>query len=327
MKRRFILLLLTAAFWLSAGRAPAPFVYTPGEGWSYEPVGGTGKWMRTRAKDQLAVSQEAFDKKDFALAQKAAHRVVRLWPLSDYAPQAQYLLGRCYEQKGWDQKAFKSFQTLLEKYPKAVNYQEVLQRQYEIAGRFLAGEWFRLWNYFPLYPSMEKTAGLYEQVVKNGPYTEIGPQAQMRIGAAREKQSNYPDAVKAYELAADRYHDQPKIAAEAVFKQALAYEKMATTAEYDQNTAAQAIATFTDFMTLFPDDPRVPRAQKTIGRLHTEQARGSYEIARYYEKNRKWNGALVYYNEVLLRDPLSPCAAASRERIDQIKKRLQTASK
>ena len=75
---------------------PAPLVYTPGEGWSYEPVGGTGKWKRTRAKDQLEVAQQNFDQKSYGTALRAARRTVRVWPLSDYAPKAQYLVGRCY---------------------------------------------------------------------------------------------------------------------------------------------------------------------------------------------------------------------------------------
>ena len=41
-------------------RSPAPLIYRPGEGWTYESVGGA-KWQRTRAKDQLEVAQEAFD--------------------------------------------------------------------------------------------------------------------------------------------------------------------------------------------------------------------------------------------------------------------------
>ena len=28
---------------------PAPFVFTPGEGWSYESPGSAGDWMRDRA--------------------------------------------------------------------------------------------------------------------------------------------------------------------------------------------------------------------------------------------------------------------------------------
>ena len=49
--------------------------------------------------------------------------------------------------------------------------------------------------------------------------------------------------------------------------QGLAIEKQAKTAEYDQSTAADAIATFTDFMTLYPDDPRVKDAQNIIDQL------------------------------------------------------------
>jgi outer membrane protein assembly factor BamD len=308
-------------------RSPAPLIYTPGEGWTYEPAGGEGNWQRTRAKDQLIVAQDAFDKKDYRLALKAARRVVRVWPLSDYAPQAQYIVGRCYETRGVDERAFKEYQTLLEKYPKAVNYEEVLKRQFDIANRFLGGEWFRLWTYIPFFPSMDRTSVLFEKIVKNGPYSDIAPQAQMKIGEAREKQSNYAEAVKAYQRAADRYNDRPQIAADATYREGIAYEKQAQTAEYDQSTAGQAIATFTDFMTLYPDDSRVPESQKTITQLRMEQARGNFEIARYYEKNKKWNGAMIYYNEVLLRDPNSPYAAQARERIEAIKKHLVTAGR
>lgn len=308
-------------------RSPAPLIYTPGEGWTYEPAGGEGNWQRTRAKDQLIVAQDAFDKKDYSLALKAARRAVRVWPLSDYAPQAQYIVGRCYETKGFDERAFKEYQTLLEKYPKAVNYEEILKRQFDIANRFLGGEWFRLWTYIPFFPSMDRTSDLFDKIVKNGPYSDIAPQAQMKIGEAREKQSNYAEGVKAYQRAADRYNDRPQIAADATYREGIAYEKQAQTAEYDQSTAGQAIATFTDFMTLYPDDSRVPESQKTITQLRMEQARGNFEIARYYEKNRKWNGAMIYYNEVLLRDPNSPYAAQARERIEAIKKHLVTAGR
>src|SRR2546430_714325 len=194
---------------------PAPLVYRPGEGWVYEPVGG-GKWIRTRAQDQLEVARTAFDKKDYSTAFKAARRTVRVWRLSDYAPKAQYLLGRCYEAEHQDERAFREYQRLLEKYPKA---------------------------------------------------------------------------------------------------------------EYDQSVAGQAIATFSGFMVLYPGDSRAQEAQKMIGELKTEQARGSFEIARFYEKKRRWDGARTYYNDVvniLRTEPGSPYAEAAKKRIDAINKRAET---
>src|SRR5271157_2244759 len=200
-------------------RSPAPLVYRPGEGWSYETPGAKGDWRKQRAKDQLTVAQQAFDKNQYKLALKSSRRVIQIWPLSDYAPQAQYLMGRCYEARKQDEKAFNAYQTMLDKYPKTVNAEEVQRRQFAIAVRFLHGQWFKLFGYIPFFPSMDKTADMFEHIVRYGPYGELGPPSQMNIGAAREKEKDYPSAVKAYERAADRYSDQAKIAAEAQYKE------------------------------------------------------------------------------------------------------------
>lgn len=314
-------LLVAFALFAFAERCPAPLVFTPGEGWRYERAGVGGSWARQRAKDQLEVAQTAFDAKDYSTAMKAARRTVSVWPFSDYAPQGQYLLGRCHEAKEQDEAAFKAYQKLIERYPKVENYDEIILRQMTIANRFLAGQWFRAFGYVPLFPSMDKTIKLYEQVIKNGPYSEVAPQAQINIGAANERKfvSDYPEAVRAYERAADKYADR-KEGVNALYMAGDTYFKQAKKAEYDQSIAAQSIATFNDFSTLHPTDPRVPEAQKKAGNLKTEQARGSYEIARYYEKRRKWEGAKIYYNDVLAKDPNSPMAEDARQRIDAIAK-------
>lgn len=310
-----------------AFRCPAPLIFTPGEGWRYEKVGEEERWQRTRAKDQLDMAQAAFDQGDFGTSLKAARRTVNVWPLSDYAPQGQYLLARSYEAKGHDEKAFRAYQKLVEKYPKADNYDEVVKRQFDIANRFLAGQWFKAFGYVPMFASMDKTIKMYEQIIKNGPYSDVAPLAQINIGEAHERKRTlfvdtpeYAEAAKAYEKAADRYAEQ-RVGVDALYQVALAYTRQAKRAEYDQSIASQAISTFTDFMTLHPEEPRVPEAQKIIDSLKTEQARGSLDIARFYERQRRWEGAKIYYNEVLRTDPGSKYADIARERMDAIRKR------
>jgi outer membrane protein assembly factor BamD len=323
MNCRFgFLLVAIAGMVLFPLRAPAPLYHVPGEGWYYEPYGQTSKWQRSRAKDQLDVAQKAFDASDYDTTLHAAHRILRVWPLSDYAPDAQYLIGRSLEATGMDEAAFKAYQNIVEKYPRSSHFEDVLWRQYAIANRFLGGQWFRVLGYIPLYSSMEETSQMFDKIVNNGPYSDVAPHAQLRIGAAREKQRNFPDAVKAYATAADRYYNQPTIAADALFREGLSYARQAAKAEYDQNTAVEAIATFTDFITLYPDDRRVPRARMAIDALKAEQVRGNFEIARFYESSRKWMGAMVYYNEVLQLDPNSRYAASARQRIEAIKSRI-----
>lgn len=304
-------------------RSPAPLIYLPDEGWVYEKPGADRSWQKSRAKDQIQVAQEAFDKKNWSLANRAARRVVGRWPFSDYAPQAQYLVGRCYEAQGKDEVAFKHYQKLLDKYPKMTNAQEVLEREFVIANKFLGGKWRKLWGYIPIPPSQDKTVEMYEKIIKSAPYSDVAPKAQMNIGEAREKQKNYAEAVKAYERAADRYSEREPLAADALFKAGLANLKQSKTAEYDQNAAGQAISAFTDFAALHPSDKRVPESQKKIEELKTEQAHGAYAVAKFYERKHRWSGALIYYNEVLIKDPNSKCAAEARQRLVEIKKRTE----
>jgi outer membrane protein assembly factor BamD (BamD/ComL family) len=80
-------------------------------------------------------------------------------------------------------------------------------------------------------------------------------------------------------------------------------------------------------MALYPSDTRVPEAQQIIASLKTEQARGDFLVAQFYEKHKKWEGARIYYNEVVLRDPNSPYAAQALKRIEQLKQRTQGAGK
>ena len=335
MHCRFIRFVLIAVCLLAFPfRAPAPLVYRPGEGWTYEPVGGGGRWERPRAKEQLEVAQAAFDAKSYGLALKAARHVLTRWPDSDPAPQAQYLIARSYEAKGDSEKAFKEYQKLLEKQPKIASFDEIRRRQYEIANLFLAGKRFKLWGYIPIYRSMDRTAKMYKDIVKTGPYSDVAPQAQLSIGTAWEKQKalgfkspDYTAAIQAYDLAADRYHDQPKVASDALYRAGLDYQKQAQTPDRDQGTAGQAIAKFTDFMALYPNDPRVPQAQTIISTLKGEQANGNFAVAQFYEKRKRWEGARVYYNEVLLQDPNSPYANEARQRIDLLKKRIQGLTK
>ena len=326
MNCRFVLLFaVTLCVALIPFRSPAPLIYTPGEGWYYESYGTTAKWQRDRAEDQLDVAEQAFTNRDFAVTLHAAHRVLKVWPLSDYAPRAEYLVGRCLEMSGKDEAAFNAYQNIIEKYPHSGDYEDVLWRQYAIANRFLGGEWFRLWNLIPIYPSMDQTADMFGKIVQNGPYSDVAPHAQLRIGAAREKQKDYDAAVKAYEIAADRYHDQPAIAADALYREGVAWQKQAATAEYDQSTASQAIEAYTDFITLYPDDKRVPGAQNAIVMLKAVQVHGNFEIAQFYEKSRtlsaeqRRDGAVVYYNEVLQLDPNSPYAALAKQRIEALR--------
>jgi len=323
MSRRLLLFfLLLAITALVPFRSPAPLIFSR-EGTYYETPGETNKWMRASAREQLDVARNYYTNGNYRLALRSARRVVRLWPISDYSPEAEYMVGRCLEATGKDEQAFKAYEAIIQRYPNSENFTNVLWRQYDIANRFLGGEWTKALGYVPFPASMDEVSRYFSIIVTNGPYSEVAPHAQMQIGAARERQGSYDEAVKAYQVAADRYYNHPDIAADALFHEGLAYQKQAATAEYDQGMAGKSIAAYTDFMALYPDDPRVADAEKAIASLKAEQVLGNFKIAQFYERYKKWAGAVVYYNEVLQLDPNSPYAEPARQRIELLKPRLR----
>ena len=325
MRKLLLIPLVILALLFSTSDCPAPFIYTPGEGWSYETAGQAGNWQRDTAREQLQVAQEAYEAEDYRVTIKAAGRVIRQWPFSDFAPDAQFLRGQAYEGKSRDEKAFNAYQELITKYPKYEGYNAVLNRQFEIANKFLAGKRFRLWGLIPLFRSMDKTTEMYENLIKNGPYSDVAPKAQLNIGSARENKKDFAGAVKAYEVAADKYSDLEGVAADALYRAGEALLKEAKEAEYDQSVATKAIDIFNDFMALHPNDERVESADAYIRELRVEQARGSLQIARFYDKKNNARGALTYYNDVvdifsrLLNDTDHEYAVTARERIAQLK--------
>jgi len=103
-------------------RPKGALVYREGEGWIY--LAATNEpWMRPRAYEQFQLAQSALEQKDYALAGKAVRRIVEVWPFSDYAPRAYYILGRCYEETKAGELADKVATTEAD-YPKALAFLE-----------------------------------------------------------------------------------------------------------------------------------------------------------------------------------------------------------
>jgi outer membrane protein assembly factor BamD (BamD/ComL family) len=335
MQRWTCSLLLAAVVFLSwPNSSPAPIIFRPGEGWSYESLSGGGGWRRANAKDQLAVARDAFAAEDWKIAFKAARRTVADWPLSDHAAEAQLLLAQSYEKRGDDQKAFAEYQNLLRLYPQNIDFEGVQARQFAIATRYLNGQRFKLWSRIPFYKSMSKTVAMFQDIVSSGPFSSVAPKAQMNIGQAwvnkaggfqfseSEKHKNYRLAVQAFEKAADRYHDRPAIASGGLFAAGSAYQQQSLDAEYDQGVTHKAIDAFSDFIALYPNDERVPQAREKIKTMKVEQALGNMKIAGYYEKLGKLAGAKNYYNEVKELAPGTENAAIALQKIDELQRQL-----
>ena len=300
---------------------PAPLIWRKGEGWSYERGGITSA---TNPNDQLALAKQLQEKKQYDNALGAYRRVVRRWPTSFAAQEARMGTAECLGALGYYYKAFKEYQALIEKHPNSPHFETALQRQFEIGNLFLAGEKHKDWR-FRIFSGLDKAVEVYEQVVKNGPFSKVGPDAQFRIGLVFEKQKDYISAVHAYEKFLERYANHP-LAEDAQFEIGWAYLKEAARAEYDQNNANQAIAAFSDFLLRYSNSKKIARAEELRAGLKQEQARGLFHIGEFYEKRKNAKAALIYYNEVIEQNPRSDWANRAQQKLTMLSSPASTSA-
>jgi len=294
--------------------AQAELVWRPGEGWSDE-SGGDISASSSRDQLELAHKLEAEGQRDNAL--KAYKSLVRRWPLSFFAPEAQFRVGKIQEDQGSFAEAFKSFQTMVTKYPSSDYFEQALNEQYRIANLYLAGEPQRLWK-IPIGPSMDKTVEMYQRVIKNAPYGTYAPQCQFNIGLAREKQRKFSDAIDAYQKVLDNYPTS-SAASNAQYQIGYAWMRSSAAGDYDMGAAKKAVDAFQDFLVRYPSSDKAAQAQENIQKLGQRQTQGAFDIAKFYETQHDPRGAFIYYNEVVREDPNSSQAQIAKKRIQELR--------
>jgi outer membrane protein assembly factor BamD len=314
MLRVRLLLAGFVAITLVSSLAQAELVWRPGEGWSDE-SGGDVSASSSRDQLDLAHKLEAQGDRDRAL--KAYKALLRRWPLSFFAPEAQYRVGKILEDEGDFYNAFQAFQKMVTKYPSSDYFAQALNEQYRIANLFLAGEPQRIWK-IPVGPSMQRTIEMYQRIIKNAPYGDYAPQCQFNIGLADEKQRKFTDAVDSYQLVLDNYPTS-SVAADAQYQIGYAWMKSSISGDYDMGAAKKAVDAFQDYLVRYPTSDKSVQAQENIRRLSQKQTQGAFDIAKFYETQHQTRAAFIYYNEVLREDPTSEQAALAKKRIAELR--------
>lgn len=322
MKTQTLAALTTAAL-LTTGTLSAALVWRPGEGWVNESSGETLAASDARAALQIAREMEAKEAWKEALA--GYRTIVRRWPLSSTAGEAAFKMGLMHERMGDFWAAYKAYQDVVKKYAGSQYFDLAIERQYNIGNLYLAGEPQRIWK-IPLLPSMEKTAEIFDTVIKNAPYGKYAPAAQFKIGLAHEKQKKWSDAIAAYNKLLDRYPNSD-YADDAQYQIGYAWYQASSQPDYDQSAAEKSIEAFQDFTIRYPNSERLAQAQAYIQELNGRRLTGIFNIARFYETQKNFNAAIIYYNEVIQFAPNSPEAAEARQKIEVLRTRMENPDK
>jgi outer membrane protein assembly factor BamD len=315
---RFVLPLTVLALFLVPVRSPAPIIYREGEG--FLPGELEDIEIKKNAEEQFNLAERYAQAGDYKHAGASYRLVVRRFPRSDLAASAQFKSGEMYERSGDLDRAFNEYQSLVEKYPRSPDFERALEAQYDIGKAYLDGKPVKVYG-IPTLPSMERASNMFSKIIRNAPYSRVAPLAQFGVGQALEKTGSIQAAVTAYRQVSTRYPNSD-VADDAMYQIGYVYLQASRETGYDQTAAVRAQEAFEDFLLKYPNSEKVSQARDNLKTLQGRKSTDSYNIARFYDKQRNYKAAYVYYNQVLQQQPDSAEAERAKQRMNQIRSRL-----
>jgi len=172
---------------------------------------------------------------------------------------------------------------------------------------------------------MTKAQEMFQKIVVNAPYSRIAPLAQYGIGQALEKSGSIAATVNAYQEVVDRYPNSD-VADQAMYQIGYVYLQASRSTGYDQTAAVRAQESFEDFLLRYPKSEKVPQAKDNLRALQARKTTNSYGIAKFYDKQKYYRAAVIYYNEVIRQQPGSEESNQAKKRIDQLRAKLGDAA-
>ena len=309
-------LLSFALLFLTASQAHAAWVWTP----------QTRRWVNPKhaAKDtptaQMDWAVGFFEAKDYDQAAKEFVRLVRGYPRSELAPEAQYLAGVCFELMNRSGAALTAYKKVVEIYPFSRRFKDSIEREFLIAERFFAGSRVELIGPIKV-PALDKAIEIYEHVVQHAPYGDYADKAQMRLGECFIRQRRYEEANRAFQRVMDEYPGSP-LAEKAKFNTAFCARQLSLKASYDQSATDEAIGWYEKFIAGHPNSELLPQAQESLKALQTIKAKGLAEVAHfYYQAQKKPDSAEVYYRQIVEKYPDTESAAEAIAKLQEMEQK------
>jgi outer membrane protein assembly factor BamD len=290
-------------------------IYRSNEGWSVE--GDPNNTVEISAVEQMkkAEAQEAAGKLGEAITSYKA--LVKSYPTSLLAPKAQHKIGVLLERTGDLDKGFNAYDTYLTKYPKGEDFDATVDSMFKIAKIFLEGQKKKILG-VPVGSNIQRSQAMFETLVKRAAYSKWAPLAQFNVGQALEKQQKYPEAIAAYQQVYSRYPNDA-IADDALYQIGYVRLRQYREGSYDRADANKARQSFEEFISRFPESEKVAQARENLKSLEGGQTKNALNIAKYYDKQKQYKAAVIYYNDVLQQQPGSADSEVAKARIAQLK--------
>src|SRR5882762_2803380 len=224
-----------------------------------------------------------------------------------------FQIGQAAEKEGNYKRAIGAYKSLVKRHPKDKVAPEALYRAAQLQEQDH--------NYFAAAASFSQLVEKYP----GSPHFEEAIEAQFDIGLVREKQGANDAAIQAYQAVVDKFPNEP-VAVNAQYQIGYIWFTAAQLGTKDAAAAANAKTAFEDFLFHYPKSEKAAQARANLDILEHKQTANSYKVAKFYDKQKYYRAAVIYYNEVIRQQPGSQESNEAKKRIDQLRAKFGDAA-
>jgi len=300
----------------------ASVIFQPGKKAKYVAPGE--EEISGNAAELFQIGQTAEKEGNTKRAIKAYKGLVKHHPKDALAAGALFRAAELEEQSHDYLRAAQSFRQLVERYPGSPHFDEAIEGQFRIGEIYLAGKKLRLLG-IPVASSLERAVVIFASVVRTAPYGKYTARAQFDIGLVREKQGANDAAIEAYQAVVDKFPNEP-IAVDAQYQIGYIWFHASKTGTKDMAAASKAKTAFQDFLFHYPNSEKAAQARADLDQLEQKQTSSSFEVAKFYDKQKYYRAAVIYYNEVIRQQPGSTESDRAKKRINELRTKVGEAA-
>jgi outer membrane protein assembly factor BamD len=232
--------------------------------------------------------------------------LVKNYPLAPAAPAAQFRLGELYDSLGNSKRSFDAYQKLLEGYPQSREFDRAVSAQVAIADSMAESRRY------------DRAAEMYQSILSAAPFASFAPEVQFKLGQAYESQKEFEKAIDAYQSVLDRYPNS-RFAADALYQIGYVQFTEAQGRSQDLSAAIDAKNTFEEFLMEYPRSEKAAQARENLANMSGREALDLLTIAKFYDKKNDYRAAVIYYSDLVRRQPGSEDAKLANQRIEEIR--------
>lgn len=264
------------------------------------------------AKLEKAISYEKTGKT--RRARDSYRSIVKSYPRTDAAAEAQYRYASLLHASGDLRKAFDEYQDLISQFRNSPHFAEVVQRQFDIAEKLRTS---RKRGFLGFGASIQPSEmiEMFNQVADSAPQTELAPKSMLNIAQVHLEQERLAAALTTYQQVLNTYPSS-NFATEAQYK---IFQIRGVNAENSNSPVedrAQVEAGI-DFVNSNPEDARSSQIRAGLDEIEARSMEKLFNTGQFYEKSSKPESARVYYREVV-KNPDTPWAAKAQERLNAL---------